>query len=156
MESRETKKSKQSTKWTIRAILSVAIWLSLIILKERGALEMSWTAVLLSIVWVPALTYLVASVLAFILVEALELAENIKRRRRKRKENRRIIDQARAFGVWDKPQSLGGKALELSAWEHHKIKRKRGESDADLRRRCMMRADIEKFKAKQEGEKANV
>ena len=56
---------------------------------------------------------------------------------RRRKRDRRIIRQAKAVGVWDKPQALGGRALELKAWQDFKIKRKPGETDACLRRRCM-------------------
>lgn len=62
---------------------------------------------------------------------------------RKRKTNRRIIRQAKAAGVWDKPKALGGKALELKAWKDYKIKRKPGETDACLRLRCMNAADNE-------------
>ena len=58
-----------------------------------------------------------------------------------RKVNRRIKRQAKAMGVWDKPQSLGGRMLELYAWGHFQIERKDGETDAQLRRRCIRMAD---------------
>lgn len=58
-------------------------------------------------------------------------------KRRKGKNNRRIIRQAKAAGVWDKPEVLGGKALELKAWQQYGIKREPGETDACLRRRVM-------------------
>ena len=67
----------------------------------------------------------------------------IKRLLRKRKTDRRVIRQAKAAGVWDKPQVLGGRALELKAWKLYRITRGPGETDKDLRRRCMTRADNE-------------
>ena len=60
---------------------------------------------------------------------------------RKCKVNRRIKRQAKAMGVCVKPQPLGGRALEFFAWEHFRIKRKDGETDAQLRRRCIHMAD---------------
>ena len=54
---------------------------------------------------------------------------------RKRKRDRRIIRQAKAAGAWDKPDVLGGRALELRAWQQYGIKRKPGETDACLRLR---------------------
>lgn len=66
------------------------------------------------------------------------------RRHRRRKNDRRIVAQAKAAEVWDKrPIVLGGRALELKAWEDFKIKREPGEPDAHLRRRCMTAADNE-------------
>ena len=41
---------------------------------------------------------------------------------RRRKVDRRIIRQAKENGAWDKrPIPLGGRALELKAWEDFKI-----------------------------------
>ena len=62
---------------------------------------------------------------------------------RKRKRDQRIIQQAKAAKVWDKPAVLGGRALELKAWQDYKIKRKPGETDACLRIRCMTKASNE-------------
>lgn len=42
-----------------------------------------------------------------------------------------------------KPEPLGGRALDMKAWEDFKIVRKPGETDAGLRRRCMNAADNE-------------
>lgn len=67
----------------------------------------------------------------------------IKRRKRKQETDRSIIHRAKACGVWDKPQCLGGKALELKAWQEFKIKRNPGETDACLRIRCMNEAENE-------------
>ena len=52
---------------------------------------------------------------------------------RRRKRDRRIIEQAKAEGVWDNPLCLGGRALELKAWQDFKIKREPGETDIHLR-----------------------
>ena len=65
------------------------------------------------------------------------------KRIRKNRRDRRIIRQAKAVGVWEKPRCLGGRALELKAWEEFRIKRKPGETDRELRRRCMNAADNE-------------
>lgn len=60
----------------------------------------------------------------------------IRQRKHRRKADARIIAQAKGAGVWDKtPIVLGGRALELKAWEDFKIKREPGEPDAHLRRR---------------------
>lgn len=60
---------------------------------------------------------------------------------RRRKIKRRIIRQAKAAGIWDNLNALGGRALELKAWEAYRIKRKSGETDACLRIRCKNVAD---------------
>lgn len=57
-------------------------------------------------------------------------------------------------GAWDKrPMPLGGRALELKAWEDFNIKRKQGETDTELRRRCMAAADTELANTPPEGGK---
>ena len=85
----------------------------------------------------------------------LELAYVALRKRRRWKTDRRIIRQAKAAGVWDNLNALGGKALEIKAWEAYKIKRKSGETDACLRMRCKnvadRAADKLKMAEKQEG-----
>jgi len=55
--------------------------------------------------------------------------------RRRINRDRRIIAQAKAAGVWYNMKALGGRALELRVWEDCKIRRKKGETDAQLRRR---------------------
>lgn len=90
------------------------------------------------------LCLILANVLLFaIIAPLLYLKDYIKRRNRRRKVDARIIAQAKAAGVWDKPYILGGRALELKAWEDFRIKRRAGESDVELRRRCMNAADNE-------------
>lgn len=54
---------------------------------------------------------------------------------RKCKRDRRIIRQAKAAGVWDDPHIIGGRALELKAWQQYRLKRRPGETDACLRLR---------------------
>lgn len=80
----------------------------------------------------------------FLVVTLAWIAFFIKRWRRRRKADRRIIAQAKGAGVWDKkPIVLGGRALELLAWQNYNIKRKPGETDKELRRRCIAATDNE-------------
>ena len=96
--------------------------------------------------WEGAIMVWLAPALAIAIVFLPQIiAYKIKRRLRVRKNNRRIIRQAKAAGVWDNPKALGGKALELKAWKDFKIKRHPGESDKELRKRYETRADIEKY-----------
>ena len=84
----------------------------------------------------------IISALATVAAIAWTLHQRIKQRRRRREADRRIVEQAKATGVWEKePLVLGGRALEIKAWRHYKIKREPGEPDAHLRRRCMTAAD---------------
>ena len=153
MENRETKKSGgDALIWVIVAVLVLLNWLLLIAAKGMGLLDLSWATVWLGIVWIPAFTLMVATIIVLTLI----VIAGVKNSMRERKVDKRVRAHAKAIGVWDKPQTLGGRALELSAWENFKIRRRNGESDADLRRRCMMRADIERFKTAQEGGKGNV
>lgn len=63
------------------------------------------------------------------------LALGVLSKLRKRKRDRRIIRQAKAAGAWYNVNALGGRALELRAWEPYRIKRKPGEKDICLRQR---------------------
>lgn len=82
----------------------------------------------------------------------LDIIARIARWRHRRKADARIVAQAKAAEVWDKkPIVLGGRALELKAWEDFKIKREPGEPDAHLRRRCMAAADNELANTPREG-----
>lgn len=78
---------------------------------------------------------------------------------RRFKRDRRIIRQAKAAGVWGKPQLLGGRALELYAKKKHGIKRKPGQTDRSLRMFCIIKEhraldySIEKYARKYTGEK---
>ena len=63
------------------------------------------------------------------------LAGRFKLRLRSLKRDRRIIRQAKAAGAWDRMNVLGGRALELRAWQQYRLKRRPGETDACLRLR---------------------
>ncbi len=124
--------------WVLWATLSSVLWVILIGLKAAGVVRMGWTAALLGIVWIPWLTMAAFAAALSIIVQAARF----KRWYRRRQMDRRIIRQAKAIGAWDKrPTPLGGRALELKAWEDFKIRRSPGETDAQLRRRCMAKAD---------------
>lgn len=75
--------------------------------------------------------------IVYAVLEGLSLCAELKRRIRRRKTDRRVIRQAKAIGVWEKPWLLGGRALELRAWKDYKIKRQPGETDKQLRSRYM-------------------
>ena len=113
------------------------LWAFLILLKAVGYIDMHWALVLLGIVWIPLLWIALTVLLLLVIYGLIKL----KRRRRRRKNDRRIKRQAMALGVWDKPQVLGGRALEICAWETYGLIRRSGETDAELRRRCMTEAD---------------
>lgn len=124
--------------WVLLVMLTGVLWLGLLAFKAAGVVDMGWTAALLAIIWIPWLVTLVIVVAVTVVVQAARF----KRWYRRRKVDRRIIRQAKALGVWNKrPTPLGGRALELKAWEDFKLKRLPGETDAQLRRRCMAKAD---------------
>lgn len=70
------------------------------------------------------------------------ISPTLKRWRRRRKVDRKIIARAKAADVWDtRPFVLGGRALDLKAWKDFRIKRNPGETDNSLRYRCLVVAD---------------
>lgn len=84
---------------------------------------------------------------------AEDIYDRINRRYHRRKVDARIIKQAKELGVWDDGLNfLRGRALELKAREDFGIKREPGETDAQLRRRCMAAADNELANTPREGE----
>lgn len=104
------------------------------------------------------LTLILSFFLAFYctVIAALDIIARIAGWRHRRKADARIIAQAKGAGVWDKkPLVLGGRALELKAWEDFKIKREPGEPDAHLRRRCMEAVVNEIANTPREGESEN-
>ena len=122
------------------ALEGFGLWVILIRLKAAGVVTMHWALVLSGLVWLTWIVYACTALAAAIVY----MFTKLKRRRRRRKNDARIIAQCKGFGIWDrKPIVLGGRALELKAWEDFKIKRKPGEPDAHLRRRCMAAADNE-------------
>lgn len=121
----------------IDVFASLLVWLLLICLKAAGAIDLHWALVLSSIVSISWVLYMLTAL-------PVQLFVWIRRRLRRKKNDRRIIRQAKASGAWDKnPTPLGGRALELKAWEDFKLKRRPGESDVSLRCRCMNAADNE-------------
>lgn len=135
--------------WLLYAALSGLLWLILIGLKAFDMVSMGWIAVLLGGFWILPLLLVISAALVLV----VRLAARFKRWYRRRKVDHRIIRQAKAIGAWDKrPTPLGGRALELKAWEDFKIKKLPGETDAELRRRCMAAADQELAEAPRDGE----
>lgn len=139
MEKRQKKKS--TSLWIIFALLIALNWALLLTARITGVIDWSWAVVLLGVVWIPAGVLTVAAIIAL----ALELAVTLKRWihgiARREEVNNRIKAHAMAFGIWNRPQALGGKALDLCARENFGIKRKRGETDRELRRRCVHQAE---------------
>lgn len=144
----ERKDNRYMAVWICCEFVAFVLWVILITLKTAGAVRMSWPLVLSGIVWLSWIVFLLVPALVALVRQAAKL----KRWYRRRKVDRRIIRQAKAIGAWDKrPTPLGGRALELKAWEDFKIKRWPGETDAQLRRRCMAKADEELAAAPREG-----
>ena len=114
-------------------ILAGILWALLIAAQATGAVSMGWTVVLLGCVWIPA------SMIMVVVLEGLAiiLTARIMCKVRLRKVNRRVRAEAKTLGVWGKPQCMGGRALSLYAWECLRIKRRPGESDLELRHRCI-------------------
>lgn len=114
-------------------VVALFLWGLLIALKAAGVVGMHWALVLSGIVWISWLLFAITA----LAVEAVRLFVRLKRWHRRRKVDRRIVRQAKAAGVWDKPQALGGRALSIYAWEHYGLVRKAGETDKELRGRCI-------------------
>lgn len=119
------------------ACVAAVLWLLLIGLRAAGIVCMHWAIVLSGIVWI---TWLLMG-LTYTSAMLVRLYGRLQRWQHRRQRDRRIIAQAESLGVWERPICLGGRALELKAWKDFHIKRRTGERDAQLRRRCMYRAD---------------
>lgn len=114
-------------------LLCVSLWVMLLVLKVAGVLGMEWIDVGIALVVTPWIVCACVSLVGLIFY----LFVKLKRWNRQRKADARIIRQAKAAGVWDKPKALGGRALELKAWQDFKIKRCPHEPDKLLRARYM-------------------
>lgn len=135
--------------WLLYAALSGFLWLSLIVLKAFGMVRMSWIAVLLGGFWLLPLLL----VISVALILMARLIAHFKHWYRRHKVDRRIIRQAKKTGAWNKrPTPLGGRALELKAWEDFKIKRQQGETDVELRTRIEL-AETLNFQIKETAER---
>lgn len=117
--------------WILYAFASFLLWIVLIFLKLLSVVRISWIGVVLGLFWIPlVLMCLICGVAALIILIA-----HIKRKRRRKAVDRRIIRQAKAIGAWT-PHAAGGRALELLAKEYG-IRREAGETDRQLRGRIM-------------------
>lgn len=133
---------KEKAKFIRETVIFCGAYIVFIGLKALGILQQPWWSVLLFPFWYVCVSFgfslafwaVIGTVTAFSAVN-----DWISRRA----VDRRVIAQAKAAGVWDKPQRLGGRALELKAWKLYRIKREPGEPDFYLRRRCMVKADNE-------------
>ncbi|MBO5863972.1 MAG: hypothetical protein J6Q59_06865 [Paludibacteraceae bacterium] len=117
------------------AILIVGLlWFFFVGLPEvLGKSNISWSTVLL----LPFAALAIVHVLIFFTAYVAEALLFIKRKYRARKRDARIIAQAKASGAWYTiPTPLGGRALELYAWHNFRFRRRPGETDAELRKRC--------------------
>ena len=91
--------------WILYALASFLLWIVLIFLKLLGVVRISWIGVALGLFWLPlVLMCLICGVAALIILIA-----HIKRKRRRKVADRRIIRQAKAIGAWT-PQAAGGRA----------------------------------------------
>lgn len=111
-----------------------ALWVILIILKAAGVVKWGWITVLSGLVWLPLIAFAFTVLVAAIVRQIRKL----KRWHRRRKNDARIIRQAKAVGVWN--TNAGGRALELYAKECG-VNRYPGETDAHLRQRIKAEAE---------------
>ena len=130
MNARKDNRSDDAALYAI--VASLILWVALIVLKMAGIVRMHWALALSGILWI---TWALAAI-AVLCAGFWGFIERMKRRHRRHKVDERIKRQAQALGLWEKPQGIGGRALEIYAWEWCGIKRQRGETDAELRRRC--------------------
>lgn len=136
MENKQNEKESKCMRLLMWEMLACAIvWFVLILLRAAEVIHMHWALVLSGIVWISwgvyGLTALVVAILTIIRKEWLIYQH-------RRKVDARIRAEAERLGVWDQPNILGGRALELYAWNKFRIKRKIGETDPELRRYIAM------------------
>lgn len=114
-------------------VASIAIFIVIAFCKITGVIDFPWKDL-----WnVFEFTFFVIVLFNFLLIFSILTFLRLRRWIRRRKLDRRIIKGAEALGIWGEPKALGGRALELYAKEKRGIKREPGETDAELRRRCM-------------------
>lgn len=116
------------------AVLALVMWAIVVASRTTGAMGISWGAALLGCIWIPAAMFAICVLFAGVVIGA----EKFERMVRRRQLDRWIRARAEALGVWDNPNVLGGRALELWAKEHYGLKRQPGETDRELRGRCMV------------------
>lgn len=141
------KHKKPTGLWKEYAGLSAITWIILLGAKAMGGYKgISWTAAWLGCIWIPAIMLVLLALMFALYV----LAEIIKRAIRLRKVRKRIRDLAVKLEVWGQPLILAGIALDLYAWEIHRMKRRKLETDQEFRKRII--AKTEEKKKKIEGE----
>ena len=119
---------------------ALGLWLALIAMKAAGMVDMHWALVLSGIVWI-SWGLIIFAVVGASIAYALYL---LGRWYRCKRIERRIIRQCKAVGVWDVPQVLCGRALDLKMWKDYKIKREPDETDEELRTRWRTLFDDDK------------
>lgn len=122
--------------------VALALWVLLIALKGAGVVDLHWAVVLSGIVWISWGLLSIIAVVAGIIFGVPFACMRLKELHRCRKRDRRIIRQAKALGVWEMPNTLGGRALELKARKEYRIKREPGETDAELRARYIYHGEL--------------
>lgn len=106
-------------------ILAVtAAWLTLLLLKMAGVLPISWLAVTLGVLWIPAAVVAVAFLLALTVIMARDLHQRIRARR--------VVKRiARDFNLL-----AHGEILDKAA-KRYGLHRAPGETDKELRERIL-------------------
>lgn len=148
---------KQRKREPILAAVLVVVFITVCVLyftateAIRDVLPPDWPLILHFVIWL-FIGIWGASLLGGLLITA---ASAVHRCWRHMVVDHRIIRQAQAAGVWDKtPTVLGGRALDLKAWEAYKIERRFGETDTSLRIRCWAADVLAQQKAKEPTEQA--
>lgn len=126
---------KYSAAPAVYICVAIALWVLLLALKGAGVVDLHWAVVLSGIVWISWGLLAVGVLAVGIYFAAWYGCLQLKRLHRRRKRDCRIIRQAKALGVWEMPNTLGGRALELKARKEYRIKRVPGETDGELRAR---------------------
>ncbi len=126
--------------WIMAAAVAAILWVILIAGKASGAVGMSWPRVWLGCIWIPAIEVAVMAYMYGVAKLTDRMNEGSRQASRSRNVMRRIRAQAKALGIWDYPPALGGKALTMSARENFRVRRRYGETDAELRMRCMLKS----------------
>lgn len=148
---RDSDKSEYLAVWIMAAVFAGIMWLILIAAKASGAVGMSWAAVWLGCIWIPAIEVAVLAYMYYVPKLVDRMTQDSQQAARSRNVKRRIRAQAKALGIWGYPPALGGKALTMSARENFRIRRRYGETDAELRMRCMLK--VMRTNRKREGKR---
>ena len=105
-------------------LAATAAWLTLLLLKMAGVLPISWLAVALGVLWIPAAVVAVAFLLALTVIMARDLHQRIRARR--------VVKRiARDFNLL-----AHGEILDKAA-HRYGLHRAPGETDKELRERIL-------------------